>query len=104
MPDAESQIATLSPAKLALLERKRRLALRSGAPSIVRREHCRHTPLSFAQQRLWLIQQLDPESYLYNVPRAVRLEGELDVTALQASLNEIIRRHEALRTTFASTP
>ena len=57
-------------------------------------------PLSFAQQRLWFLDQYEPNSSLYNVPGALRLEGALDVAALEQSLNEIVRRHEALRTTF----
>jgi len=58
-------------------------------------------PLSFAQQRLWFIDRLDPGSSVYNFPAAVRLHGPLNLQALTQSLNEIVRRHEALRTTFA---
>ncbi|MBW4678521.1 MAG: amino acid adenylation domain-containing protein [Microcoleus vaginatus WJT46-NPBG5] len=57
-------------------------------------------PLSFAQQRMWLLQQLAPDSSLYNSPVAVRLKGLLNVAAFEESFNEIIRRHEALRTSF----
>jgi amino acid adenylation domain-containing protein len=57
-------------------------------------------PLSFAQQRLWFLDQLAPGNLFYNIPTAVRLEGSLDVEALARSLNEIVRRHEVLRTTF----
>src|SRR3954463_8906898 len=57
-------------------------------------------PLSFAQQRLWFLDQLDPNNPLFNVPVALRLSGTLDVPALQRSLGEILRRHESLRTTF----
>ncbi|MGZ3459187.1 MAG: non-ribosomal peptide synthetase, partial [Archangium sp.] len=57
-------------------------------------------PLSFAQQRLWFIDQLTPGSILYNVTVAARLKGTLEVAALERSLVEVVRRHEALRTTF----
>jgi amino acid adenylation domain-containing protein len=60
----------------------------------------RRLPLSFAQQRLWFLHQLDPESIAYNLPRAIRLSGPLNVAALQHTLDEIVRRHESLRTTF----
>ena len=58
-------------------------------------------PLSFAQQRLWFINQLEPGSSVYNFPAAVRLKGPLNVKALKQSLDELVKRHEALRTTFA---
>src|SRR5205085_2378863 len=61
----------------------------------------RTAPLSFAQQRLWFLDQYEPENILYNIPAAIRLKGALNTTALERSLNEILRRHEALRTTFA---
>ncbi len=57
-------------------------------------------PLSFAQQRLWFLQQLNPESPAYNMPVASRLLGRLDAHALEQALNEIVQRHEVLRTTF----
>jgi amino acid adenylation domain-containing protein len=57
-------------------------------------------PLSFAQQRLWFIDQLEPGSPLYNLSATVQLQGELDVGALQRSLSELVRRHEVLRTSF----
>ncbi len=57
-------------------------------------------PLSFAQQRLWFLDQLEPGSDAYNMPGAVRMSGSLDQTALEQSLDEIVRRHETLRTTF----
>jgi amino acid adenylation domain-containing protein len=57
-------------------------------------------PLSFAQQRLWFLDRLAPGSAAYNVPAAVRLVGDLDRAALEASFNAIAARHEVLRTTF----
>ncbi|RPI88777.1 MAG: non-ribosomal peptide synthetase, partial [Chloroflexi bacterium] len=57
-------------------------------------------PLSFAQQRLWFLDQFEPGSTSYNIPGAVRLIGELNEAALQQTVNEIVRRHEVLRTSF----
>src|SRR6185295_10357789 len=57
-------------------------------------------PLSFAQQRLWFLSKLEPESPLYNTRYVVMLTGRLDVDALRKTLDELVRRHEALRTTF----
>ena len=58
-------------------------------------------PTSFAQQRLWVLDRLEPGTSAFNMSAAVRLTGALDVEALQRSLNEVVRRHESLRTTFA---
>src|SRR5688572_7147510 len=58
-------------------------------------------PMSFAQQRLWLLDQLEPSNSTYNITMAYRLTGRLNVSALEQSLNEIVQRHESLRTTFA---
>ncbi len=60
----------------------------------------RSLPLSFAQQRLWFLDQLDPNSPAYNMPVALRLDGKLDREALERSLNAIVARHEILRTSF----
>jgi aspartate racemase len=59
-----------------------------------------YRPLSFAQERLWFVQQLNPSSSAYNISSALHLAGELNRHALEQSLNEIIARHEALRTTY----
>ncbi|XXX72653.1 amino acid adenylation domain-containing protein [Sorangium sp. So ce134] len=58
-------------------------------------------PTSFAQERLWFLDQLEPESVAYTIPMALRIEGRLDVEALARSVQEVTRRHESLRTTFA---
>ncbi len=60
-------------------------------------------PLSFAQERLWFLDQLQPGSPFYNLSAALRLAGDLDARALAAAFAEIVRRHEALRTTFPGT-
>ena len=70
------------------------------APSIKPRARSEPAPLSFAQERLWFLEQLEPESSVYNICRAYRLLGNLNTSALEASLNEIISRHETLRTAF----
>src|SRR5947207_1420173 len=57
-------------------------------------------PMSFAQRRLWFLEQLTPDTAAYNLTRAMHFQGTLDVTALERSLREIVRRHEMLRTTF----
>jgi hypothetical protein len=59
-------------------------------------------PTSFAQQRLWFLDQFGPNSPFYNIPAAVRLQGRLDVGVLADTFREIIQRHETLRTTFAA--
>ena len=59
-------------------------------------------PLSFAQQRLWFLYQMEPEDCAYNIPVAVRLTGELNVEAFEKSVNAVIERHETLRTSFTT--
>ena len=58
-------------------------------------------PMSFAQQRMWILDQIVPDSPFYNIPAAVSLSGRLDTAVLEKTINEIVRRHETLRTTFA---
>ena len=70
------------------------------APPILRVPREGGLPLSFAQQRLWFLDQLEPGSAAYNVPGAVRLKGDLRPGALEAAFAEVVHRHEALRTTF----
>src|SRR5260221_90778 len=65
---------------------------------IPRRKQFSPCPLSFAQQRLWFLNQLEPGSAAYNNSTALRLKGRVDVKALERTLNEIVRRHEVLRT------
>ncbi|HSF43683.1 MAG TPA: non-ribosomal peptide synthase/polyketide synthase [Thermoanaerobaculia bacterium] len=84
----------------AAAERARRAEGPPERPALTRVARDGELPLSYAQQRLWFLDQLEPDSPLYNLPMAVRLEGELDVAALERSLAEIVRRHEVLRTRF----
>src|SRR5215213_4424439 len=83
------------------IERELRQGAGVSAPPIERRERVGELPLSFAQQRLWFIDQLAPGGTVYNIPLSVRLSGALNVPALEQTLNEILRRHEVLRTSFA---
>jgi amino acid adenylation domain-containing protein len=71
------------------------------APALVAVERSGELVLSYAQQRLWFLDQLEPGSSAYNIPAAVRLQGALDVEALEQSFAEVSRRHESLRTRFA---
>ncbi|HZI11032.1 MAG TPA: amino acid adenylation domain-containing protein [Myxococcus sp.] len=84
----------------ALLQQDAGLAV----PALTPRARSGALPLSFAQQRLWFLEQLERGSPLYNIPLAVRLEGTLEVEVLQRCFTEIIRRHESLRTSFREGP
>ncbi|MGM3305324.1 amino acid adenylation domain-containing protein [Anabaena sp. WFMT] len=74
----------------------------SSDQTITPRLHDQDLSLSFAQQRLWFLEQMLPDNPFYNFPQTFRLFGQLNLTALERSINEIIRRHEVLRTTFTS--
>ncbi|MDZ8030988.1 non-ribosomal peptide synthetase [Nostoc sp. DedSLP04] len=92
----------LSLAQQALLTKRLRgeVDSRSQLKVIPKRSQISPAPLSFAQQRLWFLQQLDIDNPYYSELACVQLVGALNVDALERSLNEIVRRHEALRTTF----
>jgi amino acid adenylation domain-containing protein len=72
-------------------------------PPILRQTTGGSAPLSFAQERLWFLEQLEPGTAVYNICRASRLIGQLNLSALEASLNEIVRRHEVLRSAIRVT-
>src|SRR5690606_11461512 len=76
------------------------LERQTSMPPIVAVDRSLPLPLSFAQQRLWFLDQLEPGSAQYNMPAALRLVGRIDAGALQQCLQQIVRRHEVLRTTF----
>ncbi|MBE7384652.1 MAG: amino acid adenylation domain-containing protein [Leptolyngbya sp. SIO1E4] len=92
----------LSPAKRILLEKRLRGEVESDAKLnvIARLSDTTPPPLSFGQQRLWFLQQLEPDNPFYNEHLAVQLTGTLNVVALEQSVNQIVQRHEVLRTTF----
>ena len=96
--DRAKKLRALSPEKRArLLEALRREAVeRRGADTIPRLESGTEAPASFAQERLWLLDRLQPSSAAYNLSFAVRLEGDLVVPALEAALQAVVRRHRVL--------
>src|SRR5829696_3565411 len=84
------------------IEEARRGAQSPTAPPLAPAPRDARLPLSFSQQRMWLLDQLEPGTPTYNISHALRLSGTLDAEALRRSLEEIVSRHEALRTTFAA--
>jgi amino acid adenylation domain-containing protein len=96
MDDTTKPSFRFSPQKRALLE-----SLRGSTTRIQRRDTTDPAPLSFAQQRLWFLEQLTPNEAVYLLPTAYRLHGPLNRAALGRALNAIVARHEVLRTTFA---
>lgn len=104
MSDRSTDVFELSDKKRALLDallREDGLVSPHGR-EIPRRQAGAPIPASFAQQRLWFLDQLEPDGSAYNVPAAFHLKGKLDLDVLRRSLDEIVRRHEALRTTFGA--
>jgi amino acid adenylation domain-containing protein/thioester reductase-like protein len=96
------RIENLSPQQRELLLQKLDRKKGNAAPTKIEPQNRDRNifPLSFAQTRLWFFAQLEPDSYAYNIPTAVRLTGLLDLPAFSKSINEIVWRHEALRTNF----
>jgi amino acid adenylation domain-containing protein len=90
MTDLLTRIENLSPARRKLLERM----------SAKKQQQIRTYPLSYAQRRMWFIDQLEPQSALYNMPYAIRFTGVLEVEIVRQAVQEIVRRHESLRTIF----
>jgi len=101
LKETKSQESGLSPSKLSLFEKWRRGKYTGESIAIPRREASSPAALSFGQERLWFLNKLEPDSPAYNECFAIRLEGQLNVTALKESLDEILLRHESLRTSFA---
>jgi amino acid adenylation domain-containing protein len=103
--DLSRRTGDLSPEKLALLvlrmKKKKAAEAQAARPAgVARRPGTGPAPLSFSQQRLWLLDRLEPGSTAYNMPSPIRLRGALDRMAMERALDEIVRRHESLRTHF----
>ena len=93
-----------SPTVVAIAEQidhARRDPAIAEVPPITKVSREQDLPLSFAQQRLWVLDQMEPNDPLYNIPRRTRMRGELNLSAFGAALNAIVQRHESQRTTFA---
>ena len=101
-PDLRAELTARKAEILTFLDQKPPVA-GSARPPIRPVSRAGTLPLSFALERLWFLSQLNPDSVGYNSPNAMRLIGPLDAAVLFRSLNEIVRRHEALRTTFTTT-
>lgn len=99
LPDVLTKL-TIAELAEAIQQTQQGGSARAGVPMIEPVARDEELPLSYAQERLWLIHQLAPDSPMYNLPAVIRLRGKLDVQALERSFNEIRRRHEILRTTF----
>jgi hypothetical protein len=95
--------STLCLERTALVEPLwRGIPLKLGPRHVIpKRPDRRSAPLSFAQRQIWIIDQMAPGNPAYNMPYGYRLHGQLDLEALEHSFNEIVRRHETLRTTIA---
>ena len=96
------RLARLSERKSEVIALLRGSEAATARPPLLPAGRSGDLPLSFAQERLWFIDQWEPGSFAYNIPQVVRLKGRLEVDALARCLREIVRRHEALRTAFPS--
>lgn len=107
MNDFSQRIAQLSPAQLQelrqRLKRKETAPVNSDTSISARPQRTNITPQSFAQRRLWILDKLQPGNPAYNIPLPMRFRGKLDTKVFERVFNEIVRRHESLRTRFSST-
>ena len=99
-PEISRQLSALTPAQRALLELRLLRKNHASRHVIPRQAHRKPAPLSYNQQGLWLLNQLNQGETIYHTPTAARLTGTLDVPALQKALQTIVARHDALRAIF----
>ncbi len=92
-----------APTPAALAERLAHTERGAARPALVRRADTGPVPLAPAQQRMWVLDRLTPDSSAYHIPAALRLRGELDVAALSAAVGDVLDRHETLRTRYPDT-
>ena len=97
-PELREEIAGRKAEVLAFL--RRQVSPPQAGPPLAPVPRTGEIPVSFAQQRLWLLDRYEPGNPVYNIVQAVRLRGRLDEAALGKALGEVVRRHESLRTTF----
>ena len=106
MSDISKRLAELTPERRKLLLQRLKTvqaAPESEGPRLSHDPERTRFPLSFAQRRLWLLDRLEPGSDAYNMPLALRTSGPIDAAALERAINEIVRRHAALRTRLEDT-
>src|SRR4051812_20399688 len=98
--DLTERIAALSPEQRALFEAKlKRRGLSAPRPQVIpRRRQQNYCRLSFDQERIWLVDQIEPGNPAYNIFSVSRLSGKIDVPVMERALGEVVRRHETLRT------
>lgn len=101
MTPALRQALAEHKAELLALLSGERTASKEATPELVPRPRTGDLPLSFSQERLWFLHQLDPDSPAYNIHSALRIGGSLQVAALERAISEIVARHEIFRTTCA---
>ncbi|HSE18766.1 MAG TPA: amino acid adenylation domain-containing protein [Pyrinomonadaceae bacterium] len=99
-PELRAELVANKEQILGILRTAAAIENSSSAPPIEPADRAGELPLSFAQQRLWFLDQLEPGSPLYNIPLAVQLNGALDPSALNRAFEDLICRHEGLRTCF----
>src|SRR6185503_3444179 len=104
MSDLTERIAALSPEQRALFAAKlKKRGLSTPQPDVIpRRKQQNYNRLSFDQERIWIVDQMEPGNPAYNIFSVSHLSGRLDTSLMERAFNEVVRRHEVLRTTFTA--